>query len=144
MSDTEYPQDWTPYSPLGDTIIVRPLTKEETFSSGGVLLPGTAEVTRAEGVVLAVGPGIGFDVPKRILSEFHGAVVINAGFDSADIALRALKRACEPLPSEFAVGDIVFFPQWLANWQRHLDLDLEFCNIHAGQILGIYREKATV
>jgi Chaperonin 10 Kd subunit len=141
MSDTEYPQDWTPYSPLGDTIIVRPLTKEETFSSGGVLLPGTAEVTRAEGVVLAVGPGIGFEIPGRIL----GALVeelYDADFahESVSDIIDCVKEACRPTLSEFTVGDIVFFPPWLAQWQRHLDLDLEFCNIHAGQILGIYRE----
>ena len=70
MFNTEYPAGWTPYTPLGDSIIIRPLTKEETFSSGGVLLPGTAEVTRAEGVVLAVGPGIGFEIPERIIREF--------------------------------------------------------------------------
>jgi co-chaperonin GroES (HSP10) len=140
MSDTEYPQDWTPYSPLGDTIIVRPLTKEETFSSGGVLLPGTAEVTRAEGVVLAVGPGIGFEIPahvKRRMRVFTEKWFTTAPGDYVSSMIEALGK---PEPSEFAVGDIVFFPPWLAQWQRHLDLDLEFCNIHAGQILGIYRE----
>src|ERR1700678_2270018 len=138
---TEYPQDWTPYTPLGDKIIVRPLTKEETFSSGGVLLPGTAEVTRAEGVVLAVGLGIGFEIPKHILRSFVWNLQDeDFSGEGIDDILDCLNNSCLPLPSEFAVGDIVFFPQWLANWQRHLDLKLEFCNIHAGQILGIYRE----
>ena len=140
MSDTEYPESWTPYTPLGDTIIVRPLTKEETFSSGGVLLPGTAEVTRAEGVVLAVGPGIGVEIPKRIKAKVCELIDWYDVNLSDRAVLQALDDACAPTPSEFAVGDIVFFPQWLANWQRHLDLDLEFCNIHAGQVLGIYRE----
>jgi Chaperonin 10 Kd subunit len=140
MSNTEYPDLWCPYTPLGDTIIVRPLTKEETFSSGGVLLPGTAEVTRAEGVVLAVGPGIWFEIPKRIIDSFCHELGYTEDITTVHHAKSLLALACAPEPSEFAVGDIVFFPQWLANWQRHLDLDLEFCNIHAGQILGIYRE----
>jgi co-chaperonin GroES (HSP10) len=116
------------------------LTKAETYSSGGVLLPGTVEVTRAEGVVLAVGPGIGFEIPKRIFNSIRREVQWIFDGETADSLMDRILRACAPPPSEFAVGDIVFFPQWLANWQRHLDLDLEFCNIHAGQILGIYRE----
>lgn len=42
--------------PLHDRIVVRRL-EEETTSSGGIVLPGSAAEKPAKGKVLAVGPG---------------------------------------------------------------------------------------
>ena len=42
--------------PLHDRVVVRRL-EEETTSSGGIVLPGTAAQKPAQGEVLAVGPG---------------------------------------------------------------------------------------
>ena len=43
--------------PLGDRVIVKPVTKEETTNSG-IILPDTVDKERPEqGEVIAVGPG---------------------------------------------------------------------------------------
>lgn len=42
--------------PLGDRILVN-RTKSEEFSKGGIILPHSARETKAEGTVVAVGPG---------------------------------------------------------------------------------------
>ncbi|PIZ95593.1 MAG: co-chaperone GroES [Candidatus Magasanikbacteria bacterium CG_4_10_14_0_2_um_filter_37_12] len=42
--------------PLGDHILVKQFKKEEVTASG-ILLPGAAEDKKAEGEVIAVGPG---------------------------------------------------------------------------------------
>ena len=42
--------------PLHDRVVVRRL-EEETTSSGGIVLPGTAANKPSQGEVLAVGPG---------------------------------------------------------------------------------------
>lgn len=49
-----------PIKPLGDRVIVRPLTEAEsgTLSPSGIIIPDTAKKEKPEqGVVLAVGPG---------------------------------------------------------------------------------------
>jgi chaperonin GroES len=52
--------------PLGDKLLVRPLTKEETTESG-IILPETATKERPEeGEVLAVGPGARDESGSRI------------------------------------------------------------------------------
>lgn len=50
----------SPLSPLGDRLVVRPLTDEErgTASPSGIIIPDTAQKEKPEqGVVIAVGPG---------------------------------------------------------------------------------------
>lgn len=50
----------SPIKPLGDRVVVRPLTEEEagTKSAAGIIIPETAKQEKPEqGVVLAVGPG---------------------------------------------------------------------------------------
>lgn len=49
-----------PIKPLGDRVIVRPLTEEEigTVSASGIIIPDTAKKEKPEqGVVIGVGPG---------------------------------------------------------------------------------------
>ena len=58
MSETK--QTKSPIKPLGDRVIVRPLTEEEqgSTSPSGIIIPDTAKKDKPEqGVVLAVGPG---------------------------------------------------------------------------------------
>ncbi|MBX2866666.1 co-chaperone GroES [Candidatus Kaiserbacteria bacterium] len=53
--------------PLGDRVVVRPLTAEEegTVSASGIIIPDTADKEKpAQGVVVSVGPGK-FDDGKR-------------------------------------------------------------------------------
>lgn len=52
--------DKSPIKPLGDRVIVRPLTDEElgTVSAAGIIIPDSAKKDMPEqGVVIAVGPG---------------------------------------------------------------------------------------
>ena len=49
-----------PIKPLGDRVVVRPLTEEElgTVSTSGIIIPDSAKKEKPEqGIVLAVGPG---------------------------------------------------------------------------------------
>lgn len=53
-------QTQSPIQPLGDRLIVRPLTDEErgTASPSGIIIPDTAQKEKPEqGVVIAAGPG---------------------------------------------------------------------------------------
>lgn len=50
----------SPITPLGDRVVVRPLTEAEqgTTSPSGIIIPDTAKKEKPEqGIVLAVGPG---------------------------------------------------------------------------------------
>lgn len=52
--------DKSPIKPLGDRVIVRPLTDEElgTVSASGIIIPDTAKKEKPEqGIVIAAGPG---------------------------------------------------------------------------------------
>ena len=52
--------DKSPIKPLGDRVVVRPLTEEElgTVSASGIIIPDTAKKEKpAQGVVVAVGEG---------------------------------------------------------------------------------------
>jgi chaperonin GroES len=52
-------------TPIGDHIIVKPLSKEET-STFGIIIPETIDKERPErGEVIAVGPGRELDSGKR-------------------------------------------------------------------------------
>ena len=63
----------SPIKPLGDRVIVRPLTEEElgTVSASGIIIPDSAKKEKPEqGVVIAVGPGKwDEDGEKRIAME---------------------------------------------------------------------------
>ncbi|OQX51011.1 co-chaperone GroES [candidate division CPR3 bacterium 4484_211] len=55
--------------PLGDRVLVRPISKEETTESG-IIIPDTAKEERPqEGEVLAVGPGKLNEKGERIVPE---------------------------------------------------------------------------
>jgi len=54
--------------PLGDRIVIKALSREETTASG-IVLPDTAKEKPQEGEVLAVGPGRTDDNGKRISLE---------------------------------------------------------------------------
>lgn len=54
--------------PLGDRIVVKPSTEEQT-SKGGIIIPDTAKDKPSKGEVIAVGPGKLEDDGKRIPME---------------------------------------------------------------------------
>ncbi len=54
--------------PLGDRVVVKPLSREEVTKSG-IVLPDTAKEKPQEGTVLAVGPGRVLDNGQRLAVE---------------------------------------------------------------------------
>ena len=54
--------------PLGDRVVVKPLSREEVTKSG-IVLPDTAKEKPQEGSVLAVGPGRLLDNGQRVAVE---------------------------------------------------------------------------
>ena len=137
----EYPDNWTPYTPLRDSVILRPLNTGERKSTGGIIIPDGVEVAKAEGIVLAVGPGVDFTILEDVLSRF--VLGLHQSVEGIELIIGTLARACAATPPNFSVGDMVFFPPWLAQWERHQAIGLEFCCIHAGQILGVYKAITT-
>ena len=53
------------FRPLGDRVVVRRV-KEEQKTSGGIIIPETAQEKPQEGEVIAVGPGAIDDNGKRV------------------------------------------------------------------------------
>lgn len=51
--------------PLGDRIIVKPVSAEE-MTAGGIVLPDSAKEKPQEGEVIAVGPGTQLDSGKMV------------------------------------------------------------------------------
>ncbi len=78
--------------PLGDRVVVRPLTEEEagTVSASGIIIPETAKKEKPEqGVVVAVGPGKwDEDGEKRIpmeVKEDDKVVFSKYGYDEVKV-----------------------------------------------------------
>lgn len=74
----------TKLQPLGDRVVVEPLSKEEV-TKGGILIPDTAKEKPQEGKVLAVGPGKMSDDGKRIpLDVKVGDTVVYAKYGGTE------------------------------------------------------------
>ncbi len=78
----------SPIRPLGDRVIVRPLTEDElgTVSASGIIIPDSAKKEKPEqGIVIAAGPGKwDDDGEKRIpmeVKEGDRVVFSKYGFD---------------------------------------------------------------
>ena len=56
------------FRPLGDRVVVRRV-KEEQKTSGGIIIPETAQEKPQEGIIVAVGPGALNESGKRIPPE---------------------------------------------------------------------------
>jgi chaperonin GroES len=77
----------TTLKPLGDRVVVRPLSREET-TSFGIVLPDTAKEKPQEGEVLAVGPGRTDDKGQRIALEVKvGDKVLFAKYSGTEFKL---------------------------------------------------------
>lgn len=71
--------------PLGDHVLVKPLSNEEK-TEGGIYLPDTAKEKPQEGEVIAVGPGRLLDNGTRVQPEVKaGDKVIYAKYGGTDI-----------------------------------------------------------
>jgi chaperonin GroES len=75
--------------PLGDHVLVKPLSKEEK-TRGGIILPDTAKEKPQAGEVIAVGPGRILDNGTRVPPEVKtGDKVIYAKYGGMEIKLEA-------------------------------------------------------
>ena len=73
--------------PLGDRLVVKPITKEEVTKSG-LVLPDTAKEKPQEGEVLAVGPGRMTDDGQRIPMDIKvGGIIIYAKYGGSEIKI---------------------------------------------------------
>jgi chaperonin GroES len=73
--------------PLGDRVVVEPIEREQTTSSG-IILPETAKEKPQEGKVLAVGPGRRDDAGKRIAMDVSvGESVLFAKYAGTEVKL---------------------------------------------------------
>lgn len=73
--------------PLGDHVLVKPLSKEEK-TEGGIYLPDTAKEKPQEGEVIAVGPGRLLDNGTRVQPEVKvGDKVVYAKYGGTEIKI---------------------------------------------------------
>ncbi len=73
--------------PLGNRVLVEPSEAEEK-STGGILLPESAQEAPAEGKVIAVGPGRLLDDGERAeMSIEEGDIVIYRKYGGTDITV---------------------------------------------------------
>ena len=77
----------TKLRPLGDRVVVRPLTREETTKSG-IVLPDTAKEKPQEGEIVAAGKGRTDDAGKHIALEVKvGDKVLYAKYAGTEFKL---------------------------------------------------------
>jgi len=73
--------------PLGDRVVVKPLSQEEVTKSG-IFLPDTAKEKPQEGEILAVGPGRVLDNGQRLKLELKkGDKVLYAKYAGTEFKL---------------------------------------------------------
>ncbi|MGB4504531.1 MAG: co-chaperone GroES [Syntrophaceticus sp.] len=73
--------------PLGDNVLVKPLSNEEK-TEGGIYLPDTAKEKPQEGEVIAVGPGRMLDNGTRVAPEVKvGDKVIYAKYGGTEVKI---------------------------------------------------------
>jgi chaperonin GroES len=71
--------------PLGDRVLVKPLSRE-TVTKSGIVLPDTAKEKPQEGEILAVGPGKVLDNVKRTALEVSaGQKVLFARYAGTEV-----------------------------------------------------------
>ncbi len=77
---------WT-LKPMGDRVVVKPKTREETTKSG-LVLPDTASERPQQGEVLSVGPGRQLDNGQRVtLDVKQGDTVLFAKYSGTEFKL---------------------------------------------------------
>ena len=73
--------------PMGDRVVVRPKTREETTKSG-LVLPDTATERPQQGEVLSVGPGRLLENGKRVAIDIsQGDTVLFAKYSGTEFKL---------------------------------------------------------
>jgi chaperonin GroES len=82
--------------PLGDKVIVKPVT-EETMSKGGIIIPDTAKEKPQEGEIIAVGPGRVDKAGKKVAMDVKvGDRVIFGKYTGSEIKIEGEKYLIMP------------------------------------------------
>ncbi len=75
--------------PLGDRVIVKPVSAEEK-TAGGIVLPDTAKEKNQEGDVVAVGPGTQLDSGKVVPIDVNvGDRIIYGKYSGTEVKVGA-------------------------------------------------------
>ena len=73
--------------PLGDRVLVKPITEEEV-TKGGIILPDTAKEKPQRGEIIAVGPGRLDEQGKRVAMEVKkGDKVLYAKYAGTEVKI---------------------------------------------------------
>lgn len=82
--------------PLGDKVIVKPVT-EETVSKGGIIIPDTAKEKPQEGEIIAAGPGKTDKAGNKVAMEVKvGDRVIFGKYSGSEIKIDGEKYLIMP------------------------------------------------
>lgn len=77
--------------PLGDHVVVKPLSREEK-TEGGIILPDTAKEKPQEGEVIAVGPGRLLENGTRVQPEVKvGDKVVYAKYGGTEVKIEGVE-----------------------------------------------------
>ena len=78
--------------PLGDKVLVKPNTSQET-TSGGIVLPDTAKERPQEGTVIAVGPGRTLDNGEKVqIGVKEGDTVIYSKYGGTEVKIEGVEH----------------------------------------------------
>jgi len=121
--------------PMNDSVVVLPIVDSTELaqtesgiwvdvrsSTGGVALPDTVENEPIEGRVVALGPGVRFELPSWMAEKIAARLVSGAFWlpeaDKPDALARAtafvVSVAAEPRPFQVKVGDRILWTPWSA------------------------------
>ena len=72
--------------PLGDRVVVKPLSEEDSKTPSGIYIPDTAKEKPQEGEVVAVGPGEPHDNGEKIKPDVEtGDKVVYSKYGGTEI-----------------------------------------------------------
>ena len=78
--------------PLGDRVVVKPLSEEDSKTPSGIYIPDTAKEKPQEGEVVAVGPGEPNDNGEKIKPDVEkGDKVVYSKYGGTEIKVEGIE-----------------------------------------------------
>ena len=78
--------------PLGDRVVVKPLSEEDMKTPSGIFIPDTAKEKTQEGEVVAVGPGEPNDKGEKIKPDVEtGDKVVYSKYGGTEIKVEGVE-----------------------------------------------------
>jgi chaperonin GroES len=78
--------------PLGDRVVVKPLSEEDMKTPSGIFIPDTAKEKPQEGEVVAVGPGEPNDKGEKIKPDVEkGDKVVYSKYGGTEIKVEGVE-----------------------------------------------------